>query len=96
MAGVVLTFVFLLAGVVLMLSALITSVRRRAPDAIRSCLWGSLGCIIVITGTALVYFFVVALDDPSFTLDFAGPFQAYLVVVTVQFSEIQGMRFRLQ
>ncbi|NNE92277.1 MAG: hypothetical protein HKN23_11570 [Verrucomicrobiales bacterium] len=78
--AVMLTFLGMLAGVILLMASLVTGVRNPAPNSVRTCLWGLLGTVLVMTGTGLVYYFVVALDDPSFTLDIVGPFQALAAV----------------
>ncbi len=67
----------LLGSVITVLTGLSATLRRPCPELTRSCLWTALGTALAFAVTAPIYFGVVAFDDPAYTLDAAGPFQAF-------------------
>ena len=70
-------FTTILAAILLVMGGVITSVRKPCPEGVRGSLWVLLGTLFSVSGTALVYYSVVAFDDPSFTISAAGPFEAF-------------------
>ena len=74
-------FQFFALSLLLILS-LVISVRKATPQDLRSWLWGLLGMVFFFSGVAVVYLFLASARDPIYTLDFAGPFEAFLAVAT--------------
>lgn len=74
-------FQFFALSLLLILS-LILSVRKATPQDIRSWLWGLLGLVFFFSGVSVVYLFLASARDPVYTLDLAGPFEAFLAIAS--------------
>jgi hypothetical protein len=75
LTGVVLFLV--LAASLLVILALISAVRRPTPDSIRKILWSLLLLHFLVVAIGSVYYLVAAMREPSYTVGFAGPLEAY-------------------
>jgi hypothetical protein len=72
-------FMILAASLVLLLS-LIAVVRKPTPDSLRTVLWLLLGLHFLVIGIGTVYFLVVAVREPAYTVGFMGPLEAYSAI----------------
>lgn len=71
---------FLLVGIVAAVPlqiALAGSVRRRAPETVRTALWLQLVTGGIITGLLAVFYVDQAINDPGLTLGIMGPLEAF-------------------
>jgi hypothetical protein len=80
LTGLVLFLV--LAASLLVILALVASVRRPTPDAIRRLLWSLLVLHFLVVGIGSVYYLVAAMREPSYTVGFAGPLEAYTALAS--------------
>ena len=74
-------FLVLVASLLVIL-ALVASVRRPTPDAIRRILWSLLVLHFLVVGIGSVYYLVAAMREPSYTVGFAGPLEAYTALAS--------------
>jgi hypothetical protein len=80
LTGVVLFLV--LAASLLVILALVSAVRRPTPDSIRRILWSLLVLHFLVVGIGSVYYLVAAMREPSYTVGFAGPLEAYTALAS--------------
>lgn len=80
LTGVVLFLV--LAASLLVILALISAVRRPTPDSIRKILWSLLLLHFLVAAIGSVYYLVAAMREPSYTVGFAGPLEAYTALAS--------------
>ncbi len=71
-----------LAACLLVILALVASVRRPTPDSIRRILWSLLVLHFLVVGIGSVYYLVAAMREPSYTVGFAGPLEAYTALAS--------------
>ncbi len=75
------TTLALLMGCSLILSlSLIASMKRATPDAIRSMLWVQLGLLFLLTASGTIYYLLVAIQNPEYTIGITGPLEAFTAI----------------
>jgi len=80
LSGIVL-FLILAASLAVTL-ALIAVVRQPTPESLRTVLWLLLGCHFLAMGVGVVYYLVVAMREPSYTLGVTGPLEAFTAIAS--------------
>ncbi len=80
LSGIVL-FLILAASLAVTL-ALIAVVRQPTPESLRMVLWLLLGCHFLAMGVGMVYYLVVAMREPSYTLGVTGPLEAFTAIAS--------------
>ena len=75
------TTLALLMGCSLILSlSLIASMKRATPDSIRSMLWIQLGLLFLLTASGTIYYLLVAIQNPEYTIGITGPLEAFTAI----------------
>lgn len=67
----------LFAVSILLLVALVQSVKRATPRSIKTVLWTILGLLFVLVGVGVVFFLIEATANPEYTLGIEGPLRAF-------------------
>ncbi|MEM7697266.1 MAG: hypothetical protein AAF236_02545 [Verrucomicrobiota bacterium] len=76
-SGLVVAYLILmLAGSALLVWSLVSSTRVASPDGIRASLWTLLGLFFLTVAGGVVILLVAGIQDPAYTIDLAGPFEA--------------------
>lgn len=73
---------FILAASLAVTLALISVVRKPTPESLRAVLWLLLGFHFLTMGIGMVYYLVVATREPSYTLGFTGPLEAFTAIAS--------------
>jgi len=64
----------------LLVTSLISAVRRATPESLRHCLWGILGLFFVFIGLVVVYLPMAIVEEQSFSIGPTGPLKAFAAI----------------
>ncbi len=77
---IVATIVMTTSGVLLAFT-FVFAFRKSTPESLRSALWTLQGLYFLAMIVGMVYYVIVSIREPSYTVGFTGPMEAYLAIV---------------
>lgn len=80
---------------ILLILALVVTVRRATPESIRIALWILLGLLFLLTGVASVSYLILAATEPAYTIGMSGPLEAFTAMGSVGGGVIYGILLAL-
>lgn len=80
---------------ILLILALVVTVRRATPESIRIALWILLGLLFVLTGVASVTYLILAATEPAYTIGVSGPLEAFTAMGSAGGGVIYGILLAL-
>jgi hypothetical protein len=76
---------------ILLILALVVTVRRVTPESIRMTLWILLGLLFVLTGVSSVTYLILAATEPAYTDGVTGPLEAFTAMGSAGGGVIYGI-----
>jgi len=80
---------------ILLILALVVTVRRATPESIRVTLWIMLGLLFVLTGVSSVTYLILAATEPAYTIGMSGPLEAFTAMGSAGGGVIYGILLAL-